>query len=68
MVLDQREPIESAKRSAVHADRKNPLNEQARDLINTSDKNTFVKIEAGQQAYVMVTDLPGSVEGADAPG
>jgi hypothetical protein len=45
-----------------------PLNEQARGLINTSDKNTFVKIEAGQQAYVMVTDLPGRVEGADAPG
>jgi len=45
-----------------------PLNDQARGLVSNSDKNTFVKVEAGQQAYVMVVDLPGRVEGADAPG
>ena len=45
-----------------------PINDQARGLVSGSDKNTFVKVEAGQQAYVMVIDLPGRVEGADAPG
>jgi hypothetical protein len=45
-----------------------PFSEQARGLVSGSDKNSFVKVEAGQQAYVMVVDLPGRVEGADAPG
>jgi len=45
-----------------------PLDDHARGLVSGSDKNTFVKVEAGQQAYVMVIDLPGRVEGADAPG
>jgi len=45
-----------------------PINDQARGLISDSNKNTFVKVEAGQQAYVMVVDLPGRIEGADAPG
>jgi hypothetical protein len=45
-----------------------PLNDQARGLAAESNKNSFVKVEAGQQAYVMVIDLPGRVEGADAPG
>lgn len=45
-----------------------PLNAQARGLVNTSDNNAFVKVEAGQPGYVMVVDLPGRVEGADAPG
>jgi hypothetical protein len=45
-----------------------PINEQARGLVSDSNKNTFVKVEAGQQAYVMVVDLPSRVEGADAPG
>jgi len=45
-----------------------PINDQARGLVTDSNKNTFVKVEAGQQAYVMVTDLPGRVEGTDAPG
>lgn len=45
-----------------------PINDQARGLVNDSSKNTFVKVEAGQQGYVMVADLPGRVEGADAPG
>lgn len=45
-----------------------PINDQARGLVSDSNKNTFVKVEAGQQAYVMVVDLPGRVEGADARG
>ena len=45
-----------------------PINDQARGLVSDSNKNTFVKVEAGQQAYVMVVDLPSRVEGADAPG
>lgn len=45
-----------------------PINTQTRGLVNGSEKNTFVKVEAGQQAYVMVVYLPGRVEGADAPG
>ena len=45
-----------------------PISDQARGLVNSSDKNTFVKIEAGQQAYVMGVDVPTRVEGADAPG
>jgi len=45
-----------------------PLNAQARGLISSSEKNTFVKVEAGQPAYVMVVDLPNRVEGGDAPG
>jgi len=45
-----------------------PIKDQARGLIADSNKNSFVKVEAGQPAYVMVVDLPGRVEGADAPG
>jgi hypothetical protein len=45
-----------------------PSKDQARGLINGSERNTFVKVDAGQQAYVMVIDLPSRVEGADAPG
>ena len=45
-----------------------PVSDQVRGLVSGSDKNTFVKVEAGQQAYVMVVDLPARVEGADAPG
>lgn len=45
-----------------------PLNNEARSLAGDSHKNTFVKVEAGQQAYVMVIDLPNRIEGIDAPG
>ena len=45
-----------------------PLSDQARGLVNGSEKNSFVKVEAGQQAYVMVVDLPARVEGTDALG
>jgi len=31
-------------------------------------KNAFVKVEAGQAAYVMVADLPKSIQAIDAPG
>jgi hypothetical protein len=44
------------------------INDQARGLVSDSTKNSFVKVEAGQQAYVMVIDLPGRVEGTDALG
>jgi hypothetical protein len=47
---------------------RDPIEDQARGLIGGSDKNAFVKVEAGQHAYVMVVDLPSRVEGADAPG
>ena len=45
-----------------------PLNTEARSWAGDSHKNTFVKVEAGQQAYVMVIDLPNRIEGIDAPG
>lgn len=45
-----------------------PINDQARGLVSDSNRNTFVKVEAGQQAYVMVIDLPVRIEGVDAPG
>lgn len=45
-----------------------PITDQARGRVTDSHKNTFVKVEAGQPAYVMVVDLPARVEGADAPG
>ena len=32
------------------------------------DKRAFVRIEAGQPAYVMVSDLPSEVQGVDAVG
>ena len=31
-------------------------------------KNAFVKVEAGQAAYVMVADLPKAIQAIDAPG
>jgi hypothetical protein len=47
----------------------NPLTDEARGAIGGGDKkNTFVKVEAGRQAYVMVADLPKSVQAIDAPG
>ena len=32
------------------------------------DKRAFVRIDAGQSAYVMVSDLPNEIQGVDAPG
>jgi hypothetical protein len=47
----------------------NPITNDARGLVGTgAEKNTFVKVEAGRPAYVMVADLPKSVQVIDAPG
>lgn len=47
----------------------NPLADEARGAIGGRDgKNSFVKVEAGRPAYVMVADLPKSVPAIDAPG
>jgi hypothetical protein len=32
------------------------------------EKNAFVKVEAGQAAYVMIADLPKAIQAIDAPG
>ena len=45
-----------------------PVRDEATGLVGSSEKNAFVKVGAGQQAYVLVVDLPNRVEGADAPG
>ena len=47
----------------------NPITDEARGTIGGSDeKNTFVKVQAGQAAYVMVADLPKGKQTVDAPG
>ena len=47
----------------------NPVTDEARGAIGTgNDRNSFVKVEAGRTAYVMVADLPKSVQAMDAPG
>ncbi len=47
----------------------NPVTEEAGQLINSgSGKRAFVKVEAGQPAYVMVADLPKEIRAVDAPG
>jgi hypothetical protein len=46
-----------------------PITDEARGMLgNGSDRNSFVKVQAGQAAYVMVADLPRSEMGVDAPG
>jgi hypothetical protein len=46
-----------------------PITDEARGMLgNGSDRNSFVKVQAGQAAYVMVADLPKSEVGVDAPG
>lgn len=46
-----------------------PLSDEARGIAGGSDyKNTFVKVEAGRPAYVMVADLPKAIQAVDAPG
>jgi hypothetical protein len=42
--------------------------ERRRTAGSGNDKKTFVKVAAGQAAYVMVADLPKSVQALDAPG
>jgi hypothetical protein len=47
----------------------NPITNDVRSLVGAgAEKNTFVKVEAGRPAYVMVVDLPKSVPAIDAPG
>jgi len=47
----------------------NPITDEAGQLVNgADDKRSFVRIEAGQPAYVMVSDLPNEIEGVDAVG
>jgi hypothetical protein len=47
----------------------NPVTDEAGRLVNGgSEKRTFVKVEAGQSAYVMVADLPKELHAVDAPG
>jgi hypothetical protein len=47
----------------------NPITNEAGQLMNgADDKRSFVRIEAGQPAYVMVSDLPNEIEGVDAVG
>jgi hypothetical protein len=47
----------------------NPITDEAGRIVNSGDaKRAFVRIEAGQTAYVMVSDLPNEIQGVDAPG
>lgn len=46
----------------------NPLSSDARAAIGGNEQRAFVKVMAGQSAYVMVADLPKSVQTVDAPG
>lgn len=47
----------------------NPITDEAGRAVNgASDKRSFVKVEAGQSAYVMVADLPKELRAVDAPG
>jgi hypothetical protein len=47
----------------------NPITDEAGRIVNGGDdKRAFVRIEAGQSAYVMVSDLPNEVQGVDAIG
>jgi hypothetical protein len=47
----------------------NPVANDARGMVGgTNDRNSFVKVEAGRPAYVMVADLPKALQAIDAPG
>ncbi|HXM49982.1 MAG TPA: hypothetical protein VN956_19230 [Pyrinomonadaceae bacterium] len=47
----------------------NPITDEAGRIVGSSDdKRSFVKVEAGQSAYVMVADLPKESRAVDAPG
>src|ERR1043166_8628779 len=46
-----------------------PIADDARNALGGgSQRNSFVKVEAGRTAYVMVADLPKSLAGVDSPG
>jgi hypothetical protein len=46
----------------------NPLTDEARNAIGGNTNKSFVKVQAGQPAYVMVADLPKAIQAVDAPG
>jgi hypothetical protein len=47
----------------------NPLSDEAGRLVNgDGERRSFVRVEAGQSAYVMVADLPKELHAVDAPG
>jgi len=47
----------------------NPITDEAGQMVNAGDgKRSFVKVGAGQQAYVMVADLPKELHAVDARG
>jgi hypothetical protein len=46
----------------------NPITGEARSVIGGNEQKHFVKVNAGQSAYVMVSDLPKSAQAVDAPG
>lgn len=46
----------------------NPITDDARNALGGGSQKSFVKVEAGRAAYVMVADLPKSLQGIDAPG
>src|SRR6266545_4996621 len=47
----------------------NPISDEANQLLNGGrSKQSFVKVEAGRSAFVMVADLPKELHGVDAPG
>ncbi len=47
----------------------NPVTDEATRLVTGgSDKRAFVKVGAGQHAYVMVSNLPKDLQAVDAPG
>jgi len=47
----------------------NPITDEAGRIVNGGeDKRAFVRIEASQPAYVMVSDLPNEIQGVGAPG
>jgi hypothetical protein len=46
-----------------------PIPDDVRGLSGTRDgRNAFVKVQAGEAAYVMVADLPKPLQAVDAPG
>ena len=57
-------------RGTVIVDRSGyPIPDDIRGTTGSQDqKNAFVKVEAGQGAYVMVADLPKAIQAIDAPG
>lgn len=47
----------------------NPLANDARAMVGgNNERSSFVKVEAGRAAFVMVADLPKSISAIDAPG